>query len=111
MLLKTQFGTDSGMIYTRKVYLHYTDTDGHSRSKLIKVTTTRAKSRLSRFQSGHLLWYAPAVELPLRRNKLGRNWWYQRIPMRLLRKGNNRLLTVCTGIPFDRHTHDNKSRC
>ncbi len=55
MLLKTQFGTDSGMIYTRKVYLHYTDTDGHSRSKLIKVTTTRAKSRLSRFQSGHLL--------------------------------------------------------
>ncbi|EFC6642191.1 hypothetical protein FC565_23110, partial [Escherichia coli] len=36
MLLKTQFGTDSGMIYTRKVYLHYTDTDGRSCSKLIK---------------------------------------------------------------------------
>ncbi|EOG2761550.1 hypothetical protein ACK85N_004637 [Salmonella enterica] len=36
ILLKTQFGTDSGMIYTRKVYLHYTDTDGRSCSKLIK---------------------------------------------------------------------------
>lgn len=55
MLLKTQFGTDSGMIYTRKVYLHYTDTDGHSRSKLIKGYYYPAKSRLSRFQSGHLL--------------------------------------------------------
>ncbi|EHN6577839.1 hypothetical protein KJI99_005006 [Salmonella enterica subsp. enterica serovar Anecho] len=36
MPLKTQFGTDSCMIYTRKVYLHYADTDGRSCSKLIK---------------------------------------------------------------------------